>query len=91
MALLPLEAALIRFGVEQLFPDWPSRSRSRALSADLTGLAIRIRLFPTLPRLDCDGLLGAMYGLEGSRLGARFLLRRCSSLRTRRSPRQPLI
>lgn len=76
MALLPLEAALTRSGVERLFPDWPSRSRSRALSADMARLGIKIRAFPKLPRLDPEDILGTMYVLEGSRLGARFLLAR---------------
>lgn len=75
-AVLPLEAALIKSGVERLFPDWSSRSRTRALSADLIGLSSKIKIFPTLPRLDFDGVLGTMYVLEGSRLGARFLLGR---------------
>ncbi len=76
MALLPLETALARSGVERLFPDWPSRSRSRALSSDLARLGVAIRVFPTLPLLDAEDILGAMYVLEGSRLGARFLLAR---------------
>lgn len=76
IAVLPLEADLVRSGVEQLFVDWPSRSRSRALSADLISLGGRIRALATLPRLDVEGVLGTMYVLEGSRLGARFLLRR---------------
>ena len=76
MALLPLETALARSGVERLFPDWSSRSRSRALSADMACLGIRIRVYPKLPQLDCEDILGAMYVLEGSRLGARFLLAR---------------
>ncbi len=74
MAVLPLEAALVRSGVERQFPDWPARSRGRALSADMTRLGIRIRVFPSLPRLDPEDILGTMYVLEGSRLGARFLL-----------------
>lgn len=76
MAVLPLEAALARSGVERLFPDWPSRSRSRALSSDIAHLGMSMRLFPTLPRLDFEDILGTMYVLEGSRLGARFLLAR---------------
>ena len=75
-AVLPLETALANSGVERLFPDWSSRSRSRALSDDLEGLGSEARRFPTLPRLDFGGVLGTMYVLEGSRLGARFLLPR---------------
>ncbi len=81
MALLPLETALARSEVERLFPDWSSRSRSRALSADMACLGIKIRTFPKLPRLDCEDILGTMYVLEGSRLGARFLLARVQKSR----------
>jgi len=34
-ALLPLEAALVEAGVKHLFPDWPLRSRRRAILDDL--------------------------------------------------------
>jgi heme oxygenase len=80
-AVLPLEAALTRSGVDRLFPDWRSRSRSRALAADLISLGGQISPVPALPRLDFGGVLGTMYVLEGSRLGARFLLARVEQSR----------
>jgi heme oxygenase len=71
----PLEAALARSGVERLFPDWAVRSRTNALRDDLFCLGGTERAASVVPRLDEAGILGAMYVLEGSRLGARFLLR----------------
>lgn len=75
-ALLPLETALLASGVERLFPDWASRARSQALRADIACLGGRPPVVPPLPRLEPDAMLGIAYVLEGSRLGARFLLRR---------------
>jgi heme oxygenase len=73
-ALLPLEAALVEAGVERVFPDWPSRSRTRALLADLDRTGGVARPLPAPDALDFAGILGTMYVLEGSRLGARLLL-----------------
>jgi heme oxygenase (biliverdin-IX-beta and delta-forming) len=85
-ALLPLEAALGRVHVERLFPDWGRRARSGAILADLDRLGGVVRRLsapdePGLDELQIDGLggiLGTMYVLEGSRLGARMLLRQAS-------------
>ena len=78
-ALLPLEAALVGAGVERIFADWPLRARSRAILDDLE----RVGGNPhPLASPGCVGLadvLGAMYVLEGSRLGAKVLARRASS------------
>ena len=75
-ALLPLEAALEQAGVAAMFEDWPLRARSAAISADLSrlgGTAV------PLPRpagpLDRCSMLGTLYVLEGSRLGAAYLVR----------------
>jgi heme oxygenase (biliverdin-IX-beta and delta-forming) len=85
-ALLPLEAALVSSHVERFFPDWDRRSRSRAILADLARLGEIARRSSTskepgiselgLNELGLGGILGTMYVLEGSRLGARVLLRR---------------
>jgi heme oxygenase len=73
-ALLPLEATLEDAGVETIFPDWPERSRSTAIKADLARLhGVVPPLRPAQP-LNRNGALGVMYVLEGSRLGAKFLL-----------------
>jgi heme oxygenase len=73
-ALLPLEAALAHAGVEGLFPDWSQRSRADAISRDLARLAGEARPLAAPGRLTPDGVLGTMYVLEGSRLGARVLV-----------------
>ncbi|HEY0682543.1 MAG TPA: biliverdin-producing heme oxygenase [Steroidobacter sp.] len=74
-ALIAIEQLLENAGVAQLVPDWPQRSRSSAIVADLRSLdsdvqplALR-RAAPTPPEV-----FGILYVLEGSRLGARVLL-----------------
>ncbi|UPK25547.1 biliverdin-producing heme oxygenase [Bradyrhizobium sp. 195] len=74
-ALLPLEAALVDAGVEELFPDWPERSRSAAIATDLERLGASAAATVSVPPLTRSGVLGTMYVLEGSRLGAKFLLK----------------
>lgn len=74
-ALLPLEAALVEARVADLFPDWPERTRSAAITADLGRLGSAVQSTVSVPPLTSSGMLGAMYVLEGSRLGAKFLLR----------------
>ena len=74
-ALLPLESALIDSGVSRIFNDWPARSRRHAILddlADVDGEALPL-LVPEL--LDFGAVLGTMYVLEGSRFGAKFLLK----------------
>jgi len=74
-ALLPLEAALERAGVAGIFDDWAHRSRRAAIIADVGKLGGAIRPLPDVGPFTRHGLLGALYVLEGSRLGAKFLLR----------------
>jgi len=74
-ALLPLESALEQAGVAHVFPDWPERSRSRAIKADLDRLDGVARPLCGAGPLNRNSVLGVMYVLEGSRLGAKFLLR----------------
>lgn len=74
-ALLPLEAALVAAGVERIFPDWIERSRSAAIIADLWCLGSSVPRTVPVPPLTSSGVLGTMYVLEGSRLGAKFLLK----------------
>jgi heme oxygenase (biliverdin-IX-beta and delta-forming) len=74
-ALLPLEAALVSARVERLFPDWERRSRSRAILADIARLGGIVRASSAPDELGLGGILGTMYVLEGSRLGAGILLR----------------
>jgi heme oxygenase (biliverdin-IX-beta and delta-forming) len=77
-ALLPLEAALVSAHVERLFPDWDSRARSRAILADLARVEGIVRPSSAPEVLGSGDILGTMYVLEGSRLGAKVLLRRAS-------------
>ncbi len=72
--LIPLEAALTAAGVARLFPDWPMRSREAAILDDLARIGGRADPLPVPGPLDFGGMLGTMYVLEGSRLGARVLL-----------------
>jgi heme oxygenase (biliverdin-IX-beta and delta-forming) len=75
-ALLPLECALKKAGIAEMFVDWPERARSAAIAADLDQLGGTVNVLP-LPAesLDRCGLLGTLYVLEGSRLGAAYLVR----------------
>jgi heme oxygenase len=75
-ALLPLEAALVSARVERMFPDWDRRSRSDAILADIARLGGIVCPSSAPEALGSGGILGTMYVLEGSRLGARVLLRR---------------
>jgi heme oxygenase (biliverdin-IX-beta and delta-forming) len=73
-ALLPLEAALVEAGVAELFPDWPARTRSAAIRSDLGRLGSAPTACGLVSPLTRSGIMGTMYVLEGSRLGAKFLL-----------------
>ncbi|MET0246182.1 MAG: biliverdin-producing heme oxygenase [Sphingomonas sp.] len=78
-AFLPIEAALDAAGVERLIDDWPARRRSGAIRQDLAqlGEAVPNTSSPTPMAIAGDGqIAGALYVLEGSRLGGRFLARR---------------
>jgi heme oxygenase (biliverdin-IX-beta and delta-forming) len=74
-ALLPLEAALEQAGVAGIFSDWAQRSRRMAIIADLDRIGGAIRPLPDIGPLNRNRLFGTLYVLEGSRLGAKFLLR----------------
>lgn len=75
-AFFPMEKALEAAGVADIIEDWPARRRSDALRADLAALALpdpKSVAAPTL-RSEAD-ILGAVYVLEGSRLGGAMLVR----------------
>lgn len=74
-ALLPLEAALVDAGVAKYFPDWPERARSAAIAVDLDRLGREAHATVSVQPLTRSGVIGTMYVLEGSRLGAKFLLK----------------
>lgn len=73
---MPTEAALDAAGVEALFPDWPDRRRAGLLAADLADLGAAPPAPPPAPlAADPAAVAGALYVIEGSRLGGRFLAR----------------
>jgi heme oxygenase len=75
-ALLPVESTLEKANIEAILPDWPQRRRSDALRLDLQEL---LRPEPPIlpaPEITSDAFqFGLVYVLEGSRLGARLILR----------------
>ena len=74
-ALLPVEAELDQAGAETVLPDWPGRRRGAVLRADLAALNVTPpELFPGPSFLSGKApMLGAIYVLEGSRLGGAVL------------------
>lgn len=75
--LMPLEDALDRAGIGSLIDDWPARRRSAAMTTDLTALDQPMPPPRPVAIDDNDAArLGALYVLEGSRLGGRMLSRR---------------
>ena len=74
-AFLPVEKALDEAGAAAVLPDWPQRRRGDLLRADLAALTV------TLPEPFSDpdfisgkaSMFGAIYVLEGSRLGGAVL------------------
>ena len=79
-ALLPLEAALERADAATLVADWPSRTRSAALLDDLAALGEPLPEALAAPAIAGPAaVFGVLYVLEGSRLGARLLVRRAEA------------
>src|ERR1700752_1096487 len=74
-ALLPLEEALAEAGVKRLFHDWELRSRSKAILPDLAQGGATAQPLQLDYELNNDAIIGAMYVLEGSRLGAKVLVK----------------
>ncbi|WP_035641129.1 biliverdin-producing heme oxygenase [Bradyrhizobium sp. ORS 375] len=75
-ALLPLEQMLDRCGAGAVLDDWPQRRRSDAIRIDLADLdGHDVPVDVPVPTLDRPSVLGTLYVLEGSRLGAVYLLR----------------
>lgn len=75
-AFLPLEAAVERGGAGLLIDDWATRRRAELLRADLAGLGIgRVDELPPVEFSGAAAVLGAVYVLEGSRLGGAMLRR----------------
>ncbi len=73
----PIESALEAAGIEALVEDWPLRRRAARLTADLEDLGVSIG-FPAVSAPALSGpaaVLGALYVLEGSRMGGALLRR----------------
>jgi heme oxygenase len=84
-AFLPVEAELDRGGAAAIVADWESRRRGDLLRADLQELGAEAPdpiAAPPLP--DAAARLGALYVLEGSRLGGAVLKRSLSGSVPRR-------
>lgn len=75
-ALFPVEAALESGGIESILPDWPLRIRTPALQHDLDALSLTCQPLPTPEFESAAQMLGAVYVLEASRMGARVMLAR---------------
>lgn len=76
-AHLAVEAELDRRGVQNLVADWSERRRGDALRADLRALGVEVPEPAQSPSLDSEAaILGALYVLEGSRLGGAYLRRK---------------
>jgi heme oxygenase len=75
-ALVPLELALDAAGADTAVADWASRHRSDLLKADLADLGADIPHATSAPTIESpEAVLGALYVLEGSRLGGTVLAR----------------
>ena len=75
-AHIPAEAALTRAGIGSIVADWPERQRAAALMADLAELGLEAPEGAGEPVLEGEAeLLGALYVLEGARLGGTLLKR----------------
>jgi heme oxygenase (biliverdin-IX-beta and delta-forming) len=76
-AIGPLEEALREANVERMLPDWEDRSRGASLRADLADLGVSTPPAARPPSLGGEAhQFGVLYVLEGSRLGAKVLIRR---------------
>jgi heme oxygenase len=75
-AFLPVEQAIDDAGGARVLADWPGRRRSDLLRQDLAALGLAPPPAQMPPRLDTiAAALGAVYVLEGSRLGGALLKR----------------
>lgn len=74
--IVPIEEALEHAGIETVVGDWPERRRTLAMTQDLADFGEAIPT--TQSSITLDGLpeaIGALYVLEGSRLGSQLLLK----------------
>ncbi len=82
---LAVEASVDSAGAERILPDWPQRRRAAALRADLAELGIAPVADDEPFSFASDAeMLGAVYVLEGSRLGGSLLKRQVVDTAPRR-------
>jgi heme oxygenase len=78
-----IEEGLEAARIHRLLPDWDVRRRRFDLASDMRAMGIPPCAARTIPISDDIGtLLGWSYVLEGSRLGARFILRQIEATRS---------
>jgi heme oxygenase (biliverdin-IX-beta and delta-forming) len=70
-----IEPALVAAGIHRLLPDWDARQRGPGLERDLEALQVSWHPRALMIASDDGTLLGWSYVLEGSRFGARLMLR----------------
>ena len=75
-ALFPLEKALEACGISDILPDWPERARSYALEQDLASMNVSSTPLQVPAIGGAAQMLGIVYVLEASRMGARVMLAR---------------
>lgn len=75
-ALFPIETALQRGNIEAHVPDWRQRVRTSALEHDLAVMDVACDPLPVPEFKNAAEMLGALYVLEASRMGARVMLAR---------------
>ncbi|MES2750316.1 MAG: biliverdin-producing heme oxygenase [Pseudomonadota bacterium] len=75
-ALFPIEAALENGGIENHIADWPLRARTPALERDISVMDVSCDPLPVPEFKTTAEMLGAVYVLEASRMGARVMLAR---------------
>lgn len=79
-AHIATEQALERGGITGIVADWPQRRRADAVRADLEALGLKVPPVSDDLQLDSEeAMLGALYVLEGSRLGGTLLKRSVSA------------
>lgn len=80
-ALLPIEAELERAGAGRIDPQWSERRRTLAIQEDLKELDSALPVHAEMHfKLKTPGqMLGALYVIEGSRLGAAVLSARAQA------------
>ena len=74
-AMLAVEAALDAGGAAAVIEDWPARRRGEALRRDAAALGIDPHPLAPPALSGTAAIAGALYVVEGSRHGARFLRR----------------